>query len=275
MSNEQHRLANPVIISCSNLKGGEGKTTIARHLVHYASEVLGLRVLAADFDPQGNLTDSLTSEKASARSSTADLYADDFDLAGVSVLESATNISVLPANKKSLEALAEVAGGRKALVSRASSNLRAVAKGYDVVIVDTPTNAPLCYLAGIAASDGSVSPVQMDVYGLRGATDFVKELPRVRATYNARHKHLGFVVNRFNARAKSHAEILDQARASNLPILDTVIRDRIAVQDALSRAMPVWRGPRGTVNRNASKEFKTMCREVFAAVGVDLAKVGA
>ena len=46
-------------IACSIYKGGEGKTTLAAHVV-YAGQARGLRVLAVDIDKQGNLFKWLT-----------------------------------------------------------------------------------------------------------------------------------------------------------------------------------------------------------------------
>ena len=43
-----------VVVSLINMKGGVGKTTIASQLCH-AADLDGLKVLAADLDPQANL----------------------------------------------------------------------------------------------------------------------------------------------------------------------------------------------------------------------------
>ena len=45
-----------ITISVLSQKGGTGKTTTVRHLVGAFRET-GLRVLAVDLDPQGNLSD--------------------------------------------------------------------------------------------------------------------------------------------------------------------------------------------------------------------------
>ena len=46
----------PLRISVINMKGGVGKTTIAALLSRYASDYLGINVLAIDLDPQANLS---------------------------------------------------------------------------------------------------------------------------------------------------------------------------------------------------------------------------
>ncbi len=254
------------IIACANLKGGEGKTTVARHVAYHAAS-RGLRTLAVDLDPQGNLTDSLLPDIANGTfTCSAELFDTQFKTSELRLAESDTNLWLLPADAR-LDALAEIPGDRASFINRVRKNLRDVA-GFDVIVVDTPTNAPICYLSGLAAADGAVSPVQMDAYGISGAVRLTQAIQRVRSHYNPRLVHIGFVVNRFNSRAASHGELLTQFRAKRLRLLSSVLRERVAVQDALGRRMPVWRGPRGRVNARAAREMRAMCAEVLAGVGL-------
>lgn len=252
------------IIACANLKGGEGKTTLARHIAYHAAS-RGFTTLAVDLDPQGNLSDSLLPD-ADAYTSSAALFDPDVDACALRFAESEANLSLLPADAR-LDALAELPGDRAVFVRRVRTNLRAI-RGFDVIVVDTPTNAPICYLAGLAAADGVVSPVQMDAYGISGAVRLTQAIQRVRAHYNPKLIHIGFVVNRFNSRAASHADLLAQFRAKRMRLMPTVLRARVAVQDALGRRCPVWRGPRGRVNARAAREMRTLCGEVLAGVGL-------
>jgi chromosome partitioning protein len=252
------------IIACANLKGGEGKTTLARHIAYHAASK-GLRTLAVDLDPQGNLTDSLLPD-AKGYTSSAGLFDAEFSTEKLQLAESDENLWLLPADAR-LDALAEIPGDRAAFVKRVRANVRAIG-GFDVIVVDTPTNAPICYLSGLVVADGAVSPVQMDAYGISGAVRLTQAIQRVRAHYNPKLIHIGFVVNRFNSRAASHHELLAQFQTKRLRLLPTVLSERVAVQDALGRRTPVWRGPRGRVNTRAAREMRAMCTEVLAGVGL-------
>jgi cellulose biosynthesis protein BcsQ len=108
---------------------------------------------------------------------------------------------------------------------------------------------------------------------MRGAKKFIKTSTAVRSAYNPTLKHAGFVVNRFNGRSKSHLEMVDMLKEAGFDLLPTILRERAAVQDALDRQMPVWAGPRGTVNRQAAREFREMCAEVFRRAGVTVPAV--
>lgn len=252
------------ILACANLKGGEGKTTLARHLAYHAASQ-GWKTLAVDLDPQANLTDSLQPEQEEA-SSTAELFDAAFSPNHLRLAESENNLWLLPADAR-LDALPEISDDRTTLARRVRENLRAIA-GFDLIVIDTPTNAPVCTWSGLAAADGAVSPVQMDAYGIAGAARLVQAIQRVRTRVNPKLAHLGFVVNRFNSRAASHSDLLAQCRAKRLRLLDGVLRERVAVQDALGRRMPVWRGPRGRVNTRAAQEMRALCREVLAGLGL-------
>ena len=251
------------IIACANLKGGEGKTTLARHIAYHGASK-GLKTLAVDLDPQANLTDSLLPE-AEGYTSSAALFDAAFSRDALLFAESEKNLWLLPADAR-LDALAEV-GDRATLVRRARANLRGIA-GFDLIVVDTPTNAPVCYLSGLACADGAVSPVQMDTYGIAGAVRLTQAIQRVRAHYAPKLVHIGFAVNRFNGRAASHAALLSQCRAKRLRLLPTVLHERVAVQDSLGRRTPVWRGPRGRVNARAAREMRALCADILAGVGL-------
>lgn len=252
------------IIACANLKGGEGKTTLARHIAYHAASK-GLKTLAVDLDPQANLTDSLLPDSEGYTSS-AELFDATFSPERLRLAESEKNLSLLPADSR-LDALAELGGDRATLVKRVRANLRGI-DSFDLIVVDTPTNAPICYLSGLACADGAVSPVQMDAYGIAGAVRLTQAIQRVRTHYNPKLVHIGFAVNRFNARAVSHGELLAQCQAKRLRLLPTVLHERVAVQDALGRRTPVWRGPRGRVNTRAAREMRALCTDVLAGVGL-------
>ncbi len=254
------------IITCANLKGGEGKTTVARHIAYHAAS-RGLKTLAVDLDPQANLTDSLLPEATKdVYTSSAELFDASFSHAKLKLAESDERLWLMPADHR-LDALAEIAGDRASFVNRVRNHLRGIA-GFDVIVIDTPTNAPVCYLSGLAAADGAISPVQMDAYGISGAVRLTQAIQRVRAHYNPKLIHIGFVVNRFNSRAASHGELLRHFSSKKLRLLPTVLRERVAVQDSLGRRTPVWRGPRGSVNTRAAREMRAMCAEVLAGVGL-------
>ena len=246
------------IIACSNLKGGEGKTTLAWHLCHAAIDA-GIPTLAVDLDPQANLSTAL--RNAERLPLTAGAL---FDPHFARPMRQSSGVGLhLIAADPALSAVAELREARKDLVRRASSAIRAIGADYALVVVDTPTNAPLCYLTGLAAADGVVSPVQMDAFGLKGAQDMLAAVKTVKAHYNPRLRQLGFVVNRFNRRARSHAEMLAAAQAAGLPLLKHVLGQRQAVQDSLSMGVPVWRGRRA--DRKAAAEFRGACAEMLAA----------
>lgn len=263
------------IIACSNIKGGEGKTTLSRHLALYASEIMGLRTLAIDLDPQGDLTVSLCAAGVEPSYFSPALFGEEFsvDEANLGLVKVSDKLDLL-ASSDDLDDIGDDRE-RNELVRSGRASIRALAEPYDVVIIDTPTNAPACYKTGMAAANCTLSPIQLDTYGMRGAEKFIRTSTKVKSVFNPTLKHIGFVVNRFNSRSKAQASMLEDLRASGLAVLPTVLRERAAVQDALDRQSPVWSGPRGTVNRECAKEFRQMCQYVLERAGVQVASASA
>ena len=254
------------IIACSNIKGGEGKSTISRHLALYA-DAYKLRTLAIDLDPQGDLSLSLHPGPAGVESNSSQIFSSDFDPAAAQLVKVSEYLDLLPSSDD-LDDIGEQ-DDRVSLVKAGRSAIRKLSLPYDVVIIDTPTNAPVCYKTGMAAAHATVSPLQLDTYGMRGAEKFMRTSLQVKSAFNPTLKHLGFVVNRFNSRSRSHQQMLIELQNSGVEVFPTILRERVAVQDALDRQMAVWSGPRGSVNRDAAREFRAMCAAVFKAAGID------
>ena len=85
------------IIAIANQKGGVGKTTTAINLSACLAEA-GQRVLAVDFDPQGNETSGLGLEKDEAERTVYDLIVGECDIDECLVSNIQENLDLLPSN---------------------------------------------------------------------------------------------------------------------------------------------------------------------------------
>ena len=131
-------------ITVLSQKGGTGKTTAVRTLADVYRRI-GLDVLCADLDPQGNLSDYFD-VPADASPTMADV------LAGQTKAAEAVHGDVLPANLGLAEAELVLGGkmGRELTLKRA---LREVRGYYDLVVVDCPPSLGLLTVNALVAAD--------------------------------------------------------------------------------------------------------------------------
>lgn len=207
------------ILAVFNQKGGVGKTTTTRNLAYAAAE-LGRKVLAVDFDPQANLTKSLTEGYAPADGEPTLVEAlDDPAKAPVrSVIVPSVDerIDVLPSPGASL---ATVEGGLWANVPGRESRLRealeTVADRYDATVIDTGPNIGLLLLNALTAADVAVAVLRPDEYSTHGLREGIESVERIQRYYNPHLVVAGAVVN-----LNENTSIVEQRRTEMQAWLD-------------------------------------------------------
>lgn len=177
------------VVSFFNNKGGVGKTTLMYHLAWMASE-LGLRVLAADLDPQANLTaaclDADLVEKLwdgsrqTVFGAIAPLLEGLGDLADVDIQQIAPRLHLLPGDLRLSSAEQEFGQqwpnclDRQArafmVVSAIARSIRAAATkvSADVVLVDVGPSLGAISRVAMVASDFVIVPLSPDLYSIQG-----------------------------------------------------------------------------------------------------------
>ncbi|MGH9023692.1 MAG: ParA family protein [Acidimicrobiia bacterium] len=177
-------------IALFNNKGGVGKTTLAYHLAHMVAR-LGWRVLAADLDPQANLTSAFFDE--SQLESFWDRETGDTIYTGVAPLARQTGDVKIPTPREAADRL-WVLPGDLALSSfedrlsdswprsfvgdegavRVSTAFHRILRGCsaaieaDVVFIDVGPNLGAINRAALLASDALVVPLAADLFSLQG-----------------------------------------------------------------------------------------------------------
>src|SRR3954454_17122276 len=146
-------------ISLLSFRGGTGKTTTVRTLADVFERV-GLDVLCADLDPQGNLSDYFD-VPPDADPTIADV------LAGKAKAADAVHSGVLPANLGLAEAELVLSGkmGREMTLRRA---LREVKRQHDVVLIDCPPALGLLTVNAVVASDYALISAEAQYFAMQG-----------------------------------------------------------------------------------------------------------
>ncbi|HEU4974622.1 MAG TPA: ParA family protein [Baekduia sp.] len=223
-------------IAVLSQKGGTGKTTAVRHLAD-AFHRAGLKVLAIDLDPQGNLSDYFDVEPE-AEPTIRDVLVGQAK-AKAAVHPSPDGVDVIPANLSLAEAEVALAGkmGRELTLRRA---LKAVDSAYDVIFLDCPPNLGLLTVNALVAADHAVLSAEAQYFALQGVEQALEVIELARDGLNPDLEWLGVVFTIADMRTVHSREAQASLKEHvGDKLLDTVVRQSIAYAESAERAVSI------------------------------------
>ena len=175
-----------VVIAFASLKGGVGKTTLTYNLASLWADG-GKRVLAIDFDPQGNLTFAfLPPESLPEDAQTRCL----FSRKSPQPFQVSENLWLLGADSKL--ASWDMRGTNPDLLLP-SQFLRSLP--FDLILLDTPTGWRPLTRAAILSCDYLVVPVDPSPFAVAGIVQLVEGLVELSRKRERSAEILGVIVN--------------------------------------------------------------------------------
>ena len=204
-----------MIIAVAIQKGGTAKTTTAAALTQ-AAVYRGRSVLAIDLDPQGNLSFCLAADTNKPGGYELLTGTTAADLAqtirpGLDVIPASWNLSAITSGKGSARRLQRA--------------LEPIKDKYDLIIIDTPTQAGELQYNALQAADGLIIPLQADIYNLKSLyqiTDTARQFQRS----NPALQLTGFILTQYDGRStiarQMKETITDRAAAIGVPYLGTI-----------------------------------------------------
>jgi chromosome partitioning protein len=218
-------------IAVLSQKGGTGKTTAVRTLTD-ALRRSGVRTLAIDLDPQGNLSDyfDLPTDVAPT---VADV------LSGRAQAAEAVHDEIIPANLSLAEAELMLGGkmGRELTLKRSLSEL---GEGYELVLIDCPPSLGLLTVNALVAADWALITAEAQYFALQGVEQAMEVVELARDSLNPDLALLGVLLNLADMRTVHSREALVSLKERfGDQVFDTVIRSSIAYAESAERARSI------------------------------------
>jgi chromosome partitioning protein len=218
-------------ITVLSQKGGTGKTTTTRTLCDVFRRA-GMKVLAVDLDPQGNLSDYFD-VPADADPTIADV------LSGRARALDAIHSDVLPANLGLAEAELVLGGkmGREMTLRRA---LREPGRQYDLILVDCPPSLGLLTVNAIVAADHALISSEAEYFSLQGVEQALEVVELAKENLSPDLDWLGVVLNIADLRTTHAKEAQKQLRERfRDKLFATPIRRSVAYADSAERGISI------------------------------------
>src|ERR1700684_3625614 len=218
-------------IAVLSQKGGTGKTTTVRTLTD-ALRRAGVRTLAIDLDPQGNLSDYFD-VAPDAEQTIADV------LSGRATVTEAIHDDLIPANLSLAEAELILGGkmGRELTMRRA---LAKAPKEYELILIDCPPSLGLLTVNALVAADLALVTAEAQYFALQGVEQAIEVVELARDSLNPDLRLLGVLLNLADMRTVHSREALASLKERfGDQLFDTVVRASIAYAESAERATSI------------------------------------
>lgn len=264
------------MLSCVNLKGGVGKTTLAVNFAAYCGKE-GHKALLIDLDPQTNATFSCISVEdweahASSHGTVANLlgvkhYSNaegkEVAISDIIIEEVFEGVDLLPSHLElfTVDLDLSSATAREQKLKRA---LKDVMSNYDIIICDCPPNLTIPTQNALAISTHYVVPVSPDFLSSLGIGLLLGRVAKLSVELDNPIEHAGIVLSRVGRPSGYRQQTIETLRTEFDNVINSVLNERSDVSEATAKNKNVFQ----TGNKEAIREFTLVCEEILEEIGL-------
>ncbi|MEM1041228.1 MAG: ParA family protein [Bacteroidota bacterium] len=224
-----------------NQKGGVGKSSIAVNLAALSAR-RGRSTLLLDLDAQGNATQYLLGD-AQPETTVAGFFEQflSFHLTesrlGEFVLHTPyDNLDLVAASPALTDLQSRLEAKHK--INKLRDGLGALG-AYDAVFIDTPPAFNFYTLSALIAADTCVIPFDCDSFAREALYHLLNNVAEVKADHNPALRVEGIIVNQFQKQAKLPRRIVDELKAEDLPLFETLLPASVKMRESHEAETPL------------------------------------
>jgi chromosome partitioning protein len=259
-------MADPIVVSVANQKGGVGKTTTAVNLAAGLARK-GIKTLLVDLDIQGSASATLGMTPTDEAMDVARVLLDERPLEQAILATRLDGLSIAPAGERMAVVDLHLASvyGRERVFERALKCPGVSA--FDVVVVDTAPYLGLLTINALVAAHKVLIPVSCEYLPMLGLKLLGETLQKLRDRAGAQAAVLGYLLTMVDRRERITTEVEELLRKRfGADVFDCVIRTNTQHKSAPSHKKTIFEHePEGGKGR---EDYEALTREVSTRLGL-------
>jgi chromosome partitioning protein len=263
----ENHLSNHIkFISISSQKGGVAKTTTCLSLGSCLAEQ-GMQVLVVDLDPQAHLTQAMSIDPESLRSTIGDVLLLQASLLEVSRESTVPNLDIVPSNR-GLILVEKMLHNIKEYEIRLKTGMQALNdQYYDIVLFDCPPSFGPLTINALACSSLVIIPVTCDFFSMHSVRVYLNLLNMVKKNIQPDIEYR-LLITMFDGRTRLSKLFLEQFRTKFCSSLfDTVIPLDTKVRESSLFGRPINLYANKT---RGAQEYRAFATELMTCLKVTI-----